>query len=117
MGRNNHRDEAVARKRKSGVCVPSSDSTVREALLSPYIQDTVQKGESGDYTRLETMVVHYLEQKSRGKHCFLVKDNLNSPRRALLQQRASLRAKEKETLDIAYNGRPKVSALEVKSVE
>ena len=37
-------------------------------LLCLYIEDTVQKVESRDYTRLQQMVVRYLEQKNRGKH-------------------------------------------------
>ena len=37
-------------------------------LLSPYIQDAVQKGEPKNYTRLKNMVVRYLEQQTREKH-------------------------------------------------
>ena len=37
-------------------------------LLSLYIQDTVQKGEFRDYTRLKKMVVRYLEQPTLEKH-------------------------------------------------
>ena len=38
-----------------------------EQLLSLCIQDTVQKGESRDYTRLKKMVVRYLEHQTREK--------------------------------------------------
>ena len=47
----------------------------------------------------------------------LVKDNLKIPRVLLEQPRASLRAKEKETVEIAYNGQQKVNALEEMSVQ
>ena len=40
-------------------------------LLSLYFQDTFQKGEPRDYTRLKTMVVWYFEQKIREKHVSL----------------------------------------------
>ena len=39
-----------------------------QRLLSLYVQDTVQKGESRDYTRLKKMFVRYLERKAREKH-------------------------------------------------
>ena len=69
-------------------------------------------------TRLEKMAVRYLEQKTREKHfSFLVKDNLKSPPLALLQPRANLRAKEHETVDIAFNEQQKLNALEEISVE
>ena len=45
-----------------------------------------------------------------------VKGNLKSPPLALLQPRASLRAKEKETVEIAYSGQ-QINALEEISVE
>ena len=47
----------------------------------------------------------------------LVKDNLKSPLLALLQPRASLRAKQKDTVEIAYSRQLKVDALEEVSVE
>ena len=47
----------------------------------------------------------------------LVKDNLKSPLLALVQPRASLRAKQKEAVDIAYSEQQKVSGLEETSVE
>ena len=37
-------------------------------MPSLYIQDTVQQGESRDYTRLKDKVVRYLEKKTREKH-------------------------------------------------
>ena len=46
-----------------------------------------------------------------------MKDNLKSPPLALLQPRASRTAKKTETVDIAYDGQQKVSALEATSVE
>ena len=47
----------------------------------------------------------------------LVEDNLRSPVLALWQPEASLRAEENEVLEIAYNGRRRVNALEEKSAE
>ena len=47
-----------------------------------------------------------------GNISLLVKDNLKSPPLALLQPRASRRAKDKETVDIEYNGQQEVSAPE-----
>ena len=46
-----------------------------------------------------------------------VKDILKNPPLAPLQPRASPRAKEKETVSIAYRGQQEVSALEEISVE
>ena len=62
-------------------------------LLSVFIQDTVQKCESRYYTRLEVMVVRYVEQKIRRSISLLVKDNLKSPPLAVVQPRASLSVK------------------------
>ena len=75
-------------------------------LLSLYIQDSVPKAKSRDYTRLKKMVVRYGEQN--------VKDQLEMQAcLALLQPRA----KENETVKVAYDGHQMVGALEVKSME
>ena len=71
MGWSHDRDqEATGRGNAKELKVPSAPS-VRAAkpLLCLYIEDTVQKVESRDYTRLQKMVVQYLEHKNRGKHC------------------------------------------------
>ena len=64
------------------------------------------------------MVVRYLEQTSRVKH-FSSREKQQKEARiqALLEPRASLRLNEKETEEIACNGRRKVNAVEETSVE
>ena len=49
-----------------------------DQLLS-YIQDTVQEGESRDFTRLKKMVVRYQDQKMREKHFFSRERQLKNP--------------------------------------
>ena len=51
------RDEEAARRRKVGKIVLSSASTIITARATAvlYIQDTVQKGETRDYTRVKRM--------------------------------------------------------------
>ena len=64
------------------------------------------------------MVVRYLEQKIRKKHFSSRERQLEKPASLALQQpRASLRAKETETAQIAYDGKRKANALEEISVE
>ena len=63
------------------------------SLLSLYIQETVQNGESRDYTRLFFNGDPILGTDTIARNmCLLVKDNLKSPPLALLQPRASRRA-------------------------
>ena len=114
MGWNHNRDEEPNRR---GFFDNLYDRQVQQSeqltpLLSLYIKDTVQKEESRYYTRLKNMMVRYLEQKIVGNISLLVKDNLKNPSLAMLQPRASRRAKDKETVDIAYNGQQEVSAAE-----
>ena len=56
MGRNHRRDEEAARRRNSRRInnnVSFNHAEQLKPLLSLYIQDTAQKGESRDYTRLK----------------------------------------------------------------
>ena len=61
-------------------------------LLSLYIQDTVQKRESRDFTKLNKRWFRTSNRKTVNIISLLVKDNLKSPILALLQGK---RAKEK----------------------
>ena len=76
-----------------------------EPFLPLYIQDTVPKG------------TEKYEQKNREKHFSSRDRQLEKPFLALVQPKASLRTKEKETVEIAHNGQQKVNALEETSVE
>ena len=70
MERDHHRDAEVARRRNVGTFLyrQLQQQEQLKPLLSLYIQDTVQKGASRDYKRLEKMVVRYLEQPTLEKH-------------------------------------------------
>ena len=114
MGRNHLRDEDAARRRKHGKLLLSSASTVRaaEPLLSLYIQDTVQKGESRDYIRLKQMAVRYLEQTFREKHFSSREGQLEKPASGPAAAKGRTKGGGKNKWETAHNGRRKVTALE-----
>ena len=62
-------------------------------------------------------MVRYLEQNVREKLFSSREDNLKGPLLALLQPRATPRVKEKETVEIAFNGQQKADGLGEISVE
>ena len=69
-------------------------------MLSLYIQDAVQKGESRGCTRLKNMAVRYLEQTIVRSISLLVKNNLKSPPLALLQPRTKERRMVRDRPDL-----------------
>ena len=83
-------------------------------LLSLCIPGTVQKGESQDHTRLKQMVVRCMELNTREKHFFSRERQLEKPAFSATAAKGKSKAKAKNILEIAYNGRQKVKALEVK---
>ena len=87
-------------------------------LLSLYIEDTIQKGDSRDYTRLKKRWWSDAWNRQFVRNVALfVTDNLNSPPLVLVQPTANLRAKKKQRRLRAMNRQQKVSALEEISVE
>ena len=91
-------------------------SEQRKPLLSLYIQDTVQQGESRDCTRLEKMVSDTWRKLVR-KHFLLVEDSLKARFWRCCSKGQVSGQRKKETVESAYSGQLKVNALDEKSVE
>ena len=117
MGWNHHCGEEATRPGNSGYFLLPSASTIGTAKAIAVSEHSryCSKIESRDYTRLKHLVVRYLERKTHEKHVCSCERQVEKP--ASGAAAAKGKCKGKETVDIAYNGQPKVNALEKLSVE